>query len=105
MDLQDAQRRALAIREKYEAFELKTVGRVWTRAELVQGLVGDIGDLVTLTMVKDGARAGDAVEERLQHEIADCLWSLLVIAKKYDVDIEAAFVRLLTELDRRLSAE
>ncbi len=31
------------------------------------------------------------IQEKLAHELSDCLWSVIVLAHNYDVDLEAAF--------------
>jgi NTP pyrophosphatase (non-canonical NTP hydrolase) len=36
-------------------------------------------------------------------ELADCLWSVMVLADAYDVDLESAFVRTMGELNDGLS--
>jgi NTP pyrophosphatase (non-canonical NTP hydrolase) len=36
------------------------------------------------------------------HELSDCLWSIIVLAEKYDIDLEAAFIKTMNELDNRL---
>ncbi|MGW1657646.1 hypothetical protein [Streptomyces atratus] len=32
--------------------------------------------------------------------VSDCLWSVLILAHRYDVDLKAAFLRTMDELDR-----
>jgi NTP pyrophosphatase (non-canonical NTP hydrolase) len=44
-------------------------------------------------------------QRRVNHELADCLWSVLVLARKLDVDIERAFWTTMLELDNRLDGE
>lgn len=102
MSFQDLRQRALTIRQKYAEFEQQQHGREWSREQLVQGFVGDVGDLVKLTMAVDGARHIPDAQAKLRHELADCLWSLIVIAEKYDVDLEAAFGETMDELEEKL---
>ncbi|WP_203622632.1 MazG nucleotide pyrophosphohydrolase domain-containing protein [Streptomyces sp. SID8499] len=42
---------------------------------------------------------------RLEHELADCLWSVLVLAFRYDVDLEQAFCRTMPHLDESVRAK
>lgn len=56
-------------------------------------------------MAKDGLRHIDNVDEKLAHELADCLWSVLVIADKYNVDIKEAFLKTMDELEGRIANE
>jgi NTP pyrophosphatase (non-canonical NTP hydrolase) len=101
MEFNELSRRALEIREGYAAQETARGGRPWSRAELAQGFVGDVGDLMKLLMAKDGLRAATDLDARLAHELADCLWSILVLAKLCDVDLEQAFVKTMNELEQR----
>lgn len=96
--------RALDIRQRYTAFEKEKYGREWTRENLVQGFVGDVGDLVKLTMAKEGIREYDNVDEKLAHELADCLWSICVIADQYNVDLEKSFVKTMDYLEEKIEA-
>lgn len=105
METKDLIQRALEIRTKYAALEKQKLGREWSRAELAQGFVGDVGDLMKLVMAKEGLREKENVDELLEHELADCLWSVLVIANEYDVDIEKAFMKTMDELEARIDLE
>jgi NTP pyrophosphatase (non-canonical NTP hydrolase) len=102
MDIKQLTQRALEVRSKYSELEKERYGREWTRSEIMQGFVGDVGDLVVLSMAKDGIRKAENVDERIAHEFADCLWSILVLAKKYDVDIEKSFIKTMDELEIRI---
>jgi NTP pyrophosphatase (non-canonical NTP hydrolase) len=90
-DIKDLQNRALAIRQKYEEYEQRRIGRTWSTKDLAMGFVVDLGELIELIMAKEGLREVDDVDSKLAHELADCLWSILVLADKYGVDIEKAF--------------
>ena len=99
-DLDDLQRRALVIRDLYDELNTKSS---WTSVdaaeEFMLGFVGDVGDLAKPAMAADGARDmpdGDAV---LGHELADCLWCVLVLAHLHDVDLVTEFDRTMRELD------
>ena len=102
MSLSSLSVRALEVRELYAKIETKRGGRAWTRGELAQGFVGDVGDLMKLLMAKDGLRHADDLDARLRHEFGDCLWSLLVLAEASGVDLEKAFNETMDELERRL---
>lgn len=102
MSLSALATRARRVRELYAALETRRGGRPWTRAELAQGFVGDVGDLMKLLMAKDGRRTAKNLDAALAHELADCLWSVLVLADASGVDLEAAFLRTMDELEQRL---
>jgi len=75
--------------------------RPWTREEVMQGFVGDVGDLMKLVMAKSGLRPGPDLDQRLAHELADCLWSVLVLAKLYDVNLEKEFLATMTQIETK----
>lgn len=82
---------AMDVRERFAAFEKERIGREWTTAEIMSGFVVDVGDLTRLVMAATGVRHVDDLGPKLEHELADCLWSLLVLAKRLDVDLARAF--------------
>lgn len=105
MDIKELSKRALEIRQKYAEFEKKKTGREWSNLNLMEGFVGDIGDLMKLVMAKEGVRKIDDVDEKLAHELADCLWCVLVLAEKYEIDIEMSFLNTMDQLDRRIDED
>ena len=104
MDFKLLQQRALEIREKYSKLEEQKKGKSWTNAQIMEGFVGDVGDLMKLIMAKEGARDIDDVDRKLSHELSDCLWCILVLAKKYNVDLENSFLQTMDELERRIES-
>ena len=91
--------RALEIRRKYATLERARYGREWSREELMLGFVKDVGDLAALVQAKEGVRANDDVDAALAHELADCLWSVCVLADRYGIDLERAFGEAMDALD------
>jgi NTP pyrophosphatase (non-canonical NTP hydrolase) len=61
--------------------------------------------LMKLVIAKSGVRDIENVDQKLSHELADCLWSVLVLADKYGVDLEKAFVETMSELEERIAAK
>jgi len=97
--------RALEIRQQYAGLEQQTYGRSWTDEELALGFVGDVGDLVKLVMAESGVRYIPDARQKLAHELADCLWSIIVLADAFDVDLERAFVETMDDLERHIAAK
>ena len=97
--------RAVEIRKRYAELEQKLYGRSWTGEEVVLGFVGDVGDLAKLVLAKSGVRSIPDAWQRLAHEIADCLWSVLVIAHLCDVDLERAFRHTMDELEQHIASK
>lgn len=97
-------KRALEIQALYEGHERASYGRTWTTEELTLGLVGDVGDLAKLVQAFEGIRDIDDVENRLGHELADILWSVIVLADKCGVDLQSSFATTMDELEASLRA-
>lgn len=102
-NLAELQQRAQQIRQKYDELNANDGHGKWDGTDYAAGFVGDVGDLMKLVMAKDGKRRGEDVDAKLQHELGDCLWSLLVIAEHYGVDLEKAFNGTMDELQERLT--
>jgi NTP pyrophosphatase (non-canonical NTP hydrolase) len=69
------------------------------------GLVGDVGDLIKLVMAHKGVRSIPGAEQKLAHELADCLWSVLVLSEMYKVDLENAFMQTMDELEHHIAVQ
>ncbi len=93
---------AMALRSRFDATALASGRRPWTRDEVMSGFVGDVGDLMKLVMAKNGVRPIADIDRKLGHELADCLWSVLVLAKLHDVDLEREFTRMIAEAAAQL---
>jgi NTP pyrophosphatase (non-canonical NTP hydrolase) len=93
---------AREVRRKYAAEEHQRYGRSWSREELMLGFLGDVGDLAKLVQGKEGVRPREGLDQALAHELADCLWSVMVLADAYDVDLETAFLGTMRELNAHL---
>jgi NTP pyrophosphatase (non-canonical NTP hydrolase) len=103
MDFADMQTRALAVRERYAERERAAYGRPWSPEEIMLGFLGDVGDLAKLVQGKEGVRPREDLDEALGHELADCLWCVIVLADQYGVDLAAAFDATMTDLGDRLA--
>ncbi len=105
MKFEDLLNRAAEIRAKYDELNQKKRNVTWNNQDLMAGFVGDVGDLSKIIMAKNGLRAMDDVDKKLAHELSDCLWSILVLAKKFNIDIETEFMKTMDELDSRIDSE
>lgn len=97
--------RARRVRDLYAAQARRAGTPEWGPAELAQGFVGDVGDLMKLVMAKQGLRPAQArdLDAALAHELSDCLWSILLLAEAYHVPLEPAFLRTMRALERKLT--
>ena len=104
MSLDQLTDRAFDVHALYDRINLRDRGRTWTREEFVLGLIGDVGDLAKLVMAAEGARELPSGPEAIGHELADCLWSVLVLARLYGVDLEQEFQHMTDDLERVLTS-
>jgi NTP pyrophosphatase (non-canonical NTP hydrolase) len=104
MQLADLTARALQVRDLYDQLNQQKRGRTWTREEFMLGFMGDVGDLAKLVGAAEGARDMPSGRNPLGHELADCLWSVLVLANAYDVDLATEFNTTMDELETALGA-
>ncbi len=105
MNFSDLEEAALQLNEIYEQLEVKRWGRVWTTQELALGFVGDVGDLAKLVQAHAGVRTIDDCHAKLGHELSDCLWSILVLANKCGIDLQAEFVKNTREISEYVTGE
>jgi len=106
MDIQQLTQRAVEIRKRYDELNTSKYGGAWNGHQLALGFVGDVGDLAKIVMAKDGLRGIDGdVDEKLRHELADCLWVVLVLSNLYGVDIQKEFLKTMDDLDERITNE
>lgn len=105
MEFDELRKRAIAIREQYAARERANYGRSWTVEEIAMGFVGDVGDLMKLVMAQRGIRAIPDAKEKLAHELADCLWAVIVLSEMYGVDLERAFLTTMDDLETHIASQ
>jgi NTP pyrophosphatase (non-canonical NTP hydrolase) len=105
VNFSDLEKVALELNALYEQFEARRYGRAWTTEELMLGFVGDVGDLAKLVQAHAGVRDIDDCKAKLGHELSDCLWSIMVLANKCGIDLEAEYARNTRELIEYVSSE
>ncbi len=77
----------------------------WGMTEFTQGLVSDVGDLLKLIMAKNSFRTIENVDEKIAHELSDCLWATMMIADELGVDLEKEFVKNMEGLKERIKSK
>ena len=102
MEFHDIIQRAMDIRRQYADWERQQHGRSWTDEEIALGFVGDVGDLMKLIQAQNGIRSIPDVDAKLAHELADCLWSVIVLSQTYGIDLENEFLRVMDDLESTL---
>jgi NTP pyrophosphatase (non-canonical NTP hydrolase) len=86
----------------YEEREKYLYGSPWTSEEIALGFVGDVGDLAKLVIAENGKRNIPNSKEKMKHELSDCLWSVIVLAKTHNIDLEQAFMETMDKLENHV---
>lgn len=99
-DFRKMTEKALEIRQQYSV----TDSRRWEVEQVFMGMVKDVGDLSKILMSYGGYRedlVGDT-KKKLEHELSDVLFSLMVIANKTEINLEESFWKTMNELEKKL---
>lgn len=94
--------KAKTIQEAYRLQNQIKNENLWGAAEYLQGLVGDVGDLAKLIMAKNHFRSGENITQNLSHELADCLWSIIILSEELDINLEQAFLDTMNDLELKI---
>ena len=105
MTYQELLKVAIQVRAKYNKLNEREHGDAWDGNKLMAGFVGDVGDLSKIVMARSGFRSMDNIDEKLRHELSDCLWSVLILADYYDIDLEDQFIKSMKELETQVDQE
>jgi NTP pyrophosphatase (non-canonical NTP hydrolase) len=91
---------SLEIKNIYNEINQKDGHFEWKVSDYAMGMVGDTGDLCKLIMAKSNLRRTQSknVDQDIEHEIVDILWSLIVIANELNIDLEKSSLDQLTKL-------
>lgn len=102
MDFQKFVNRAMDLRRQYEEKEKKLYGSPSTDEDIVQGLSGDVNNLGKLIMAEHGKREIPNSKEKIESHLAHCLWSVIVLAKMQNVELEQTFMEAMDRLENHL---
>lgn len=101
MEFKEIINRAKEVRDKYAVLEKSVAGKPWGAMERTQGLVVDVGDLMRLVMAKYKLRKVENVDDKLKHELSDCLWAIIIVADELGVDLEKVFMETMVEIESK----
>ena len=102
MEFDELIKKAQDVRNAYADLERQKYGRNWTSEEIALGFMGDVGDLMKLIQACEGVRDIPDPKAKIAHELADCLWSIIILAQEYEIDLESAFTETMTSLEKHL---
>jgi NTP pyrophosphatase (non-canonical NTP hydrolase) len=102
MEFQKLINRAMDLRRQYAEKEKQLYRSPLTDEDIAQGFAGDVNNLVKLVMAEHGKREIADSKEKLEAQLAHCLWSVIVLAKMQDIDLERAFMEAMDRLENHL---
>lgn len=103
MPFSKAVSRSQKIRKLYHRLELKYHGSEWTTEEDALAFLTDAGLVGRLTMAHQGRwpmEKGKAHD--LEHKLGECIWWLIVLAERMEIDAESALESFLTKTEQQL---
>lgn len=109
MEFKELVKKAKKVREEYLKIEMGRFGRERTKEQIFQGFIGDVGDLAKLLIAADGVSekhadlGQDEIKEKIAHELSDCLYCVIILADKYDINLEKSFVETMEGLEKKIS--
>jgi NTP pyrophosphatase (non-canonical NTP hydrolase) len=102
MELQKLINRAMDLRTQYEKKEKQLYGSPATDEDIAQGFLGDVNNLVRLVQAQHGKVEIANSTEKLGSQLAHCLWSVIVLSRMHNVDLEQAFMEAMDRLENHL---
>jgi NTP pyrophosphatase (non-canonical NTP hydrolase) len=103
MGIDEMGKRAIEISDMYALLNKAQGLEVWSTQDFMAGFVGDVGDLSKIIMAKNSLRQMEDVDTKLAHELSDCLWSILVLAQKCNIDLADEFAKTMGDLEKNIA--
>lgn len=103
MNFSQVLERSGQIRKRYHQLERQYHGKEWTVEEDALAFLTDAGLVGRLTMAQQERwpKDGNTVAE-LEHKLGECIWWLIVLAKRMDIDISEALDNFLSNVEKQL---
>ena len=102
MDFQKIIHRAMDLRRQYEIKETDLYGSPSTAIDIAQGFAGDANNLVKLIRAEHGESSILNSRDKLEAQLAHCLWSVVVLAQMHNVNLETVFFDAMDRLETHL---
>ena len=103
MNFSETVERSVQLRKVYHQLERQYHEKEWTVEEDALAFLTDAGLVGRLTMAQQGRwpTNGEAVSE-LEHKIGECMWWLIVLAERMDLDSSEALEKFLSKTEEKL---
>jgi len=103
MNFSEVVERSVQIRKQYHQLERQYHEKEWTVEEDALAFLTDAGLVGRLTMSQQERwpKGGDTVSE-LEHKLSECIWWVIVLAKRMNIDISESLDDFLSKLEKQL---
>ena len=80
----------------------KMPGEKWGIYQRFNDLVEEVGELANSIQVKEGWKTKNRAKADLVNSVCDVLYSILLVASHYDIDLEREYPEVLKEIEDRV---
>lgn len=103
MSFSEVVERSVQIRKQYHQLERQYHEKEWTVAEDALAFLTDAGLVGRLTMSQQERwpKGGDTLSE-LEHKLSECLWWVIVLAERMNIDMSESLDEFLSKLEKQL---
>jgi len=103
MNFSEVVERSVQIRESYHELERKYHEKEWTVEEDALAFLTDAGLVGRLTMSEQGRwPTNGETKSELEHKLGECIWWLIILAKRMNIDISEALENFLSNAENNL---
>ncbi len=101
-DLNEIIQRSKKIRKLYHQLEQEYHGSEWTIEEDALAFLTDAGLVGRHTMSQQGRWPKENTNVELEHKLGECIWWLVILADRMNIDVEEAVEKFLSKTERLL---
>ncbi|MDF2567238.1 MAG: hypothetical protein K0R90_694 [Oscillospiraceae bacterium] len=103
MKLSEAIERSVQIRRLYHQLENQYHEKEWSVEEDALAFLTDAGLVGRLTMSQQGCWPIDGnTIPKLEHKLSECIWWLIILAERMDIDISESLEKFLSKTEKQL---
>lgn len=103
MNFSEAVERSVQIRKLYHQLEKQHHEKEWTVEEDALAFLTDAGLVGRLTMSQQGRWSTNVdIVPELEHKLGECMWWLIILAERMNIDISEAFEKFLSKTEKKL---
>lgn len=90
------------LRKKYDLKETELYGSSSTASQLAEGFASDVSNLIKFMQAEHGQRDIANSTDRIESQLAHCLWSVITISQMRGIDLERAFMESMDRLETHM---